>query len=92
MSHTIKNKEKLIARARRIRGQIEALERALNEEQECSDILRVITSARGAMNGLMVEILEDQIRCHLLDPNEKLSPEQTDAADGLVETLRSYLK
>lgn len=92
MSHTIKNKEKLIARARRIRGQIEALERALAEEQECSDILRVITSARGAMNGLMVELLEDQIRCHLLDPHQKLTPRQTDAADGLLETLRSYLK
>jgi len=92
MSHTIKNKEKLIARARRIRGQIEALERALSEEQECSDILRVITSARGAMNGLMVEILEDQIRFHLLDPNQKLTSDQAVAADGLVETLRSYLK
>ena len=92
MSHTIRNKEKLIARARRIRGQIEGLERALTEEQECSDILRIITSARGAMNGLMVEILEDQIRCHLLDPDQKLSPGQADAADGLVETLRSYLK
>lgn len=91
MSHTIRNKEKLIARARRIRGQIEALERALTDEQECSDILRVITSARGAMNGLMVEILEDQIRCHLLDPSQKLTSEQAAAADGLVETLRSYL-
>lgn len=91
MSHTIRNKEKLIARARRIRGQIEALERALTDEQECSDILRVITSARGAMNGLMVEILEDQIRCHLLDPSQKLTSEQAVAADGLVETLRSYL-
>jgi DNA-binding FrmR family transcriptional regulator len=92
MSHTIKNKEKLIARARRIRGQIEAMERALTEEQECSDILRIITSARGAMNGLMVEILEDQIRCHVLDPDQRLRPEQAVAADGLVETLRAYLK
>lgn len=92
MSHAQKNREKLIVRARRIRGQIDALERALTEEQECADILRLITSARGAMNGLMVELLEDQIRFHLLDPGQKASMEQTLAADGLIETIRSYLK
>lgn len=92
MSHAQKNREKLIVRARRIRGQIDALERALTEEQECADILRLITSARGAMNGLMVELLEDQIRFHLLDPSQKASMEQALAADGLIETIRSYLK
>lgn len=91
MSHTKKNKEKLIARARRIRGQVEALERALVEEQECADILRLITSARGAMNGLMVELLEEQLRFHVLDPDQKLSSEQLAAAEGLIETIRSYV-
>lgn len=92
MTHAIKGKEKLVARARRIRGQVEALERALAEEQECADILRLITSARGAMNGLMVELLEDQIRFHLLDPNREPTSGQAVAADGLIETIRSYLK
>ena len=71
---------------------MEALERALAEEQECADILRLITSARGAMNGLMVELLEDQIRFHLLDPNREPTSGQAVAADGLIETIRSYLK
>lgn len=92
MTHAIKGKEKLVARARRIRGQVEALERALAAEQECADILRLITSARGAMNGLMVELLEDQIRFHLLDPNREPTSGQAVAADGLIETIRSYLK
>jgi DNA-binding FrmR family transcriptional regulator len=92
MSHAAKNKEKLIVRARRIRGQVEALERALTEEQDCGDILRLITSARGAMNSLMVELLEDQIRFHVLDPDRKPSSQQAEAADGLVETIKSYLK
>jgi FrmR/RcnR family transcriptional regulator, repressor of frmRAB operon len=92
MSHAAKNKEKLIVRARRIRGQVEALERALTEEQDCGDILRLITSARGAMNSLMVELLEDQIRFHVLDPSRKPSSAQSEAADGLVETIKSYLK
>lgn len=92
MSHAAKNKEKLIVRARRIRGQVEALERALTEEQDCGDILRLITSARGAMNSLMVELLEDQIRFHVLDPSRKPSSQQAVAADGLVETIKSYLR
>jgi DNA-binding FrmR family transcriptional regulator len=92
MTHTAKNKEKLIVRARRIRGQVEALERALTEEQECGDILRLITSARGAMNSLMVELLEDQIRFHVLDPSRKPTSGQATAADGLVETIKSYLR
>src|SRR5580693_8332490 len=92
MSHTSKNRDKLIVRARRIRGQVEAVERALAEEQECGDILRLISSARGAMNSLMVELLEDQVRFHVLDPKRKPSSEQADAADGLVETIKSYLK
>jgi FrmR/RcnR family transcriptional regulator, repressor of frmRAB operon len=92
MSHTAKNKEKLIVRARRIRGQVEALERALVEEHDCGDILRLISSARGAMNGLMVELLEDQIKFHVLDPGRKATQAQSEAADGLIETIRSYLK
>src|SRR5271170_4477972 len=92
MRHLTKNKERLIVRARRIRGQVEAVERALTEEQECGDILRLITSARGAMNSLMVELLEDQIRFRVLDPNRRPSSEQAVAADGLVETIKSYLK
>lgn len=92
MSHATKNKKKLILRARRIRGQVEALERALTEEQDCGDVLLLIASARGAMNSLMVELLEDQIRFHVLDPNRKPNSEQAAAADGLVETIKSYLK
>jgi len=78
---------KFIVRVRRIRGQVEALERALTEEQDCGDLLRLITSARGAMNSLMVELLEDQIRFHVPDPDRKPTSEQTAAADGLVESI-----
>jgi DNA-binding FrmR family transcriptional regulator len=53
MAHTIRDKEKLILRVGRIRGQIEALERALNGESEWPDILQLITAARGTLNGLM---------------------------------------
>jgi len=92
MAHTIKGKEKLILRVRRIRGQIEAVERALVTEQDCSDVLRLITAARGAMNGLMAELLEDHVRFHVLDPKRKPSLEQSLAADELLDIVRAYLK
>jgi len=92
MTHTIREKEKLVLRVRRIRGQIEALERALTAEIECSDVLHLITAARGALNGLMAELVEDHVRFHVLDPKQKPTSEQALAADELVDIIRSYLK
>ena len=92
MAHTIKEKDKLVLRVRRIRGQIEAVERALIGEQDCSDVLQLIAAARGAMNGLMAELLEDHVRFHVLDPNRKPTSEQVLAADELVDIVKAYLK
>jgi FrmR/RcnR family transcriptional regulator, repressor of frmRAB operon len=92
MSHTLREKEKLRLRVRRIRGQIDAIERALSEEKDCGDVLQLITAARGAMNGLMAELLEDHVRFHVLDPARRPTSEQTIAADELVDIVRSYLK
>jgi DNA-binding FrmR family transcriptional regulator len=92
MAHTIRDKAKLILRVRRIRGQIEAMERAIASEQDCSDVLHLITAARGAMNGLMAELLEDHVRFHVLDPNKKPASDQALAADELIDIVRSYLK
>ena len=90
--HTIRQKAQLLARVRRIRGQVEALERALEGEAECERIMHLIAAARGAMAGLMVEVVEDHVRTHLVDAErypEALNPE---AAGQLIEVLRSYLK
>ena len=90
MSHTIQEKAKLINRVRRIRGQIEAVERALEQEIGCADVLQLITAARGAINGLMSEVIEDHIRMHLVDPDA--DAEAVHAAEELIEVVRSYLK
>jgi DNA-binding FrmR family transcriptional regulator len=90
--HTAEDKHKLIQRVRRIRGQVEAIERALVEEKGCGDVLQLITAARGAMNGLMAELLEDHVRFHVLDPARKPTSEQTTAASELIGIVRSYLR
>jgi DNA-binding FrmR family transcriptional regulator len=92
MAHTLREKEKLTLRVRRIRGQIDAIERALSEEKDCGDVLQLITAARGAMNGLMAELLEDHVRFHVLDATRKPTTAQAVAADELMEIVRSYLK
>jgi DNA-binding FrmR family transcriptional regulator len=92
MSHTIKDKKELLLRAKRIQGQVEALVRALDEERDCSDILRLMSAARGAMNSLMAELLEGHIRSHVLNGKHKPTSEQTSAADEVIAMVKSYLK
>ena len=64
----------------------------MTSDLECSDVLQLITAARGALNGLMAELVEDHVRFHVLDPKQKPSSEQSLAADELVDIIRSYLK
>jgi DNA-binding FrmR family transcriptional regulator len=90
--HTVREKAKLIARVRRIRGQIEGIERALLEEKGCYDVLQTVTAARGALNSLVAEMIEDHVRFHVLDPEAKSSPKRARAADELVDIVRAYVK
>jgi DNA-binding FrmR family transcriptional regulator len=92
MSHTTKNKQKLVLRAKRIQGQVEALVRVLTEERDCSEVLQVMSAARGAMNSLMAELLEGHIRSHVLDGRQKPTSQQAMAADEVIEMVKSYLK
>jgi DNA-binding FrmR family transcriptional regulator len=90
--HTVREKDKLIARVRRIRGQIEAVERAISEEQGCYDVLQTVAAARGALNGLVAEMVEDHVRFHVLDPDEKVSAKRARAAEELIDIVRSYMR
>jgi len=92
LSHTKKDKENLLARTRRIRGQIEAVEKALEEDAECASILQQIAACRGAINGLMGEIMEGEVRDHVLSPTAKPGSDRARAADQLIQVLRTYLK
>ncbi len=90
VTHTKSEKVKLLNRIRRIRGQIEAVERALDDEQGCATVLHLIVTARGAMSSLMSEVIEDHIRLHVVDPEK--GTERTRGADELIEAVQAYLK
>lgn len=90
MSHTVGEKAKLLARVRRMKGQMEAVERALEAEAPCGQILQQLASIRGALSGLTGEVMEDHLREHVLEAdNEK---ERAIAVDELAEALRTYIR
>jgi DNA-binding FrmR family transcriptional regulator len=90
MSHTSRQKDKLIARVRRIKGQLEGIERALESESACAEVLRQIASVRGAVNGLTVEVMEDHLREHVLAA--ATDRERHQGGEDMVEVIRAYLK
>jgi len=92
MAHTTRDKDKLLDRVRRIRGQVEAIERTLGEEHDCADQLQLVAACRGALNGLMSELIEGHIRFHVLAPDGRRNAPQAEAAEELIEVVRTYLK
>lgn len=91
MAHLRRDKKKLLHRVRRLRGQLAGIEKALEEEKDCAEVLQTLAACRGALNGLLAEIIEGHIRFHLLDPKHT-SGEQLVAAGELLGVVRAYLK
>jgi DNA-binding FrmR family transcriptional regulator len=92
VAHTIRDKQKLLNRVRRIKGQIEAVEKGIDQEQDCSVVLQTIAACRGAINGLMAELIEGHIRVHVVDPDRRPTTAQARAAQELIDVVKTYLK
>ena len=89
--HTIREKQKLLNRVSRLRGQVDAIARALEAEADCGEVLRLIAASRGAMNALMAIVVEGHVREHAFAHAKRGSPAQ-DAAEQLIDVVRTYLK
>lgn len=92
MGHVAKEKIKLLNRLKRLRGQIEAVERAVEADNECADVLQQATACRGALDGFIAEVIEDHIREHMVDPRGGRESPQTLAAEELIDIVHQYLK
>ena len=92
MGHVANEKSKLLNRLKRLRGQIDALERAVEADHECAGVLQQATSCRGALDGFIAEVIEDHIREHMIDPQSKREAPQVLAAEELIEIVHQYLK
>jgi DNA-binding FrmR family transcriptional regulator len=91
MAHTIRNKKKLLNRVRRVIGQMQSVERLLETDSECADVLQQIAACRGSINGLMAEVLEGHIRCHVAEP-ELPKAFRARAVEELIGITKSYLR
>jgi DNA-binding FrmR family transcriptional regulator len=90
MSQHEREKLKLLQRIRKLRGQLDAIERALAADEDCGGQLMLLAAVRGGVNGLMGEVLEDHIRFHLTEGSkERIAPE---LAEDLIDLVRAYLK
>ncbi|GHC97548.1 metal/formaldehyde-sensitive transcriptional repressor [Novosphingobium pokkalii] len=92
MSHVAAEKQKLLNRLKRIRGQIDALERAVDGEVECARVLQQATACRGALEGFIAEVIEDHIREHMIDPQLPAGDPRAQAAEELVAIIKAYLR
>jgi DNA-binding FrmR family transcriptional regulator len=91
MAHVENEKVKLLNRLKRIRGQLEAIERAVEADSECARVLQQATSCRGALDGFIAEVIEDHIREHMIDPAAPRDDLRVQAAEELVEIVHAYL-
>jgi FrmR/RcnR family transcriptional regulator, repressor of frmRAB operon len=89
MNHVAKDKAKLLNRVRRLRGQLAAIERAIEQGEECANVLQQATSCRGALDGFIAEVLEDHIREHM---STGADDPRAEAIEELVEIVHQYLK
>lgn len=90
MSHEEREAVKLLQRVRKLRGQLDAVERSVLGHGDCGDLLMLLAAVRGGVNSLMGEVLETHIRFHLSDSaKEKIAPE---LAEDLIDLVRAYLK
>ncbi|WP_363799268.1 formaldehyde-responsive transcriptional repressor FrmR [Lysobacter firmicutimachus] len=90
MPHSPEEKKRVLTRVRRIKGQTEALERALEADSDCAAVLQQIAAIRGAINGLMSEVLESHIREEL---GQAVADRGRNASiDEIAALVRSYLK
>jgi DNA-binding FrmR family transcriptional regulator len=92
MSQTDREKLKLVNRVRRLRGQMDAVERSLQGQDECPDVLMLLAAVRGGVNSLMAEVLESHIRFHLVDAELKDKPMTPELGEELIDLVRAYLK
>jgi DNA-binding FrmR family transcriptional regulator len=88
MSHTSREKLDLVNRTKKVIGQLESVLRGLNDDDSCAEVLQRLSAARGAINSLMGELMEDHIRNHM--PRNSKSSEE--AADDVIQIVRTYLK
>ena len=90
MTHAVREKSKIVSRVNRLKGQLDAFAKAIEAEDDCYQVMQLLASCRGALNGLMGDIIEQHIREHIVEAeNKKVA---TEAGEELVDIMKSFWK
>jgi len=90
LMHKLHGKDKILARVNRLKGQLDAFAKAAEADEDCYKIMQLLASCRGALNGLMGEIIEEHIREHIVEAdNKKLA---TESGEELISIMKSFWK
>jgi DNA-binding FrmR family transcriptional regulator len=90
MAHTIRDKTKLLARVSRLKGQLDAFAKGIESDQDCYQVMQLLSSCRGALNGLMGEMVEGHIREHIVESANK--KDAAESGEDLIEIMKSFWK
>jgi DNA-binding FrmR family transcriptional regulator len=90
MAHIQTSKKKIISRIRRLQGQLEALVRAVEGDEDCFQTLQTAAASRGAFMALFLELLVDHVKSHITDAKDLKSARRKSA--DLSRIFRGYLK
>jgi len=92
LAHTVRDQAKLLNRVSRIIGQLEAVRRGIENEEDCTAIMQLTASSRGALNSFLAELVEGHIRYHMSDPDRRPASKEARAAQELIDVVKSYVK
>jgi DNA-binding FrmR family transcriptional regulator len=92
MAHTVRDKTKLLNRIKRILGQAQAVQHALEGERDCTEIMQLVAACRGALSALLAELVEGHVRYHMVDPDRRPTTAEARAAQELIDVVRSYVR
>ena len=90
MSHTVRHEKMLLTRLKKIQGQSAALEKMLNREHECAEVLQQLAAIRGAVNGMMMQVIQGHLTDHVVKEPEEGQREAD--LDVVMQVIKSYLK
>ena len=92
MSHLEGDTRKLVSRVRRIKGQLEAVERGLIEGRDCYEVLQTLSACRGGMNGLMGFLVEEHVKEHIMSDKDNPKSSQDKSSLELIKLMKTYWK
>lgn len=91
MAHLKSNKSDLLARVRRLTGQLTAIEKAISGDADCATVLHQVAGVRGAVSGLLDELIAEHLREHVAHPDLSYH-QRSEGAEALINAMRRYVK